>query len=218
MKRDTFRLPTVVTFISFLLIALSMVRTYGRQSATLRALDTKETIPYFIAEGTAQTGYRSSDRELAQWALAAWQRSAGKDLRFEAANESTALVRVYWAGPEDGQFGETRPLTIGKRRGAAVFIRPDVDSLGEDLAQRAKADTLLRDSIVYLTCLHELGHALGLEHTRDFRDIMYFFGYGGDITEYFGRYRAQLGSRSDISMVSGLSDADVSHIRALYDQ
>ncbi len=79
-----------------------------------------------------------------------------------------------------------------------------------------KDDLLLRDSIVYLTCLHELGHALGLPHTQDFRDIMYYFGYGGDIVYYFTRYRMQLRSRSDIASVSGLSDADVSHIRAAY--
>jgi hypothetical protein len=69
---------------------------------------------------------------------------------------------------------------------------------------------------VYLTCVHELGHALGLEHTRDFRDIMYFFGYGGDIGDYFGRYRAQIRSRPDIAKVSGLSSGDTSRLRGLY--
>jgi predicted Zn-dependent protease len=69
-------------------------------------------------------------------------------------------------------------------------------------------DALLRDTIVYLTCLHESGHALGLPHTAAFADIMYSFQYGGDIPEYFGRYRRKLTNREDIRKFSGISDAD----------
>jgi predicted Zn-dependent protease len=97
-----------------------------------------------------------------------------------------------------------------------VFIRPDTEALGPDIARLARTDALLRDTIVYLTCLHELGHALGLAHTSAFRDIMYFFGYGGDIPGFFGRYREQLRTRADIATVSGLSADDVSRVRALY--
>jgi hypothetical protein len=70
------------------------------------------------------------------------------------------------------------------------------------------ADPLLRDAIVYLTCVHETGHALGLEHTADFADIMYNFQFGGDIEEYFGRYRRLLGTREDIRKNAGMSPAD----------
>jgi hypothetical protein len=45
---------------------------------------------------------------------------------------------------------------------------------------------------------------------------MYFFGFGGDIVEYFDRYRRQLRSRSDIATVAGVSGADISRLRALY--
>jgi hypothetical protein len=195
---------------------LSTVSPAAQQPAVPGALDAKGPITYFIADGSERTGFRPPDRQLALWAMQAWQRSAAKGLRIEAAAESDALVRLYWAEPSDGQYGEMRPLMVGGRRGAAVFIRPDVESLGQDIARRAREDALLRDSIVYLTCLHELGHALGLGHTRDFRDIMYFFGYGGDIVEYFGRYRAQLRSRNDMAAASGLSDADVGRLRAMY--
>ena len=92
----------------------------------------------------------------------------------------------------------------------------DCNALGVEIAQKARSDPLLRDSIVYLTCLHELGHALGLAHTDAFADIMYFFGFGGDIVNYFGRYRAQIRVRSDIASVPGMSPADVARLRALY--
>ena len=186
------------------------------QAPRPRPLDAKRALTYFIADGSGQAGFHADDRQLALWALEAWRRSAAQALRFEPANESTALVRLYWVDANDGQYGEMRPLTVDGRPGAAVFVQPDVESLGEDLAPRARRDVLFRDSIVYLTCLHELGHALGLAHTRDFRDIMYFFGYDGEIVEYFGRYRAQLRARNDIASVSGLSDVDVRRLRAMY--
>ncbi|MEI9973452.1 MAG: matrixin family metalloprotease [Ignavibacteriota bacterium] len=101
----------------------------------------------------------------------------------------------------DGLYGETRMIDVNGERGAEVYVLPTVVPAGEK-------DQLLRDAIVYLTCVHETGHALGLEHTANFADIMYSFQYGGDIPEYFGRYRRLLASRADIRKHSGMSAAD----------
>ncbi len=188
----------------------------AQSQASLNPFDISRPILYFIGDGKGKTGFRATDTELARWALEDWQRSSGQAIRFEPAPESSALVRLYWAEPADGQYGEMQRIVVGEALGAALYIRPDMASLGPDIAERAARDPLLRDSIVYLTCVHELGHALGLRHTSDYRDIMYFFGYGGDIPEYFGRYRSQLRSRADIAKVSGLSSGDLRRLKALY--
>jgi predicted Zn-dependent protease len=81
---------------------------------------------------------------------------------------------------------------------------------------KAGEDALMRDTVVYLTCLHESGHGLGLAHTRQFEDIMYSFQFGGDIGEYFGRYRRQLSRREDIPKHTGMSAADREALLILY--
>lgn len=197
----------------------TLLLTATAAAQTLRPLDPLDAtgrVTYFIADGEPGSQYRAGDRDLAAWALAAWEKSAGGALRFVPAAEDEALVRVYWVPASAGQYGEMQALLVKGRRGAAVFIRPDTEALGPDIARLARTDRLLRDTIVYLTCLHELGHALGLAHTADFTDIMYFFGFGGDIPRFFSRYREQLRTRADIASTSGLSLADVNRVRALY--
>ena len=147
------------------------------------------------------TGCEAGDLDLARWALESWQAASQGQLHFvEAKDESSALFRFVWASPSGGLYGETVPIEVRGQRGAQIYI---VNTT------RGLTDHLLRDTIVYLTCLHESGHALGLGHTDQFADIMYYFGFGGDINEYFGRYRRKLAMREDIRKNSGLSGADI---------
>jgi hypothetical protein len=151
-------------------------------------------------ELTSSTGCQAGDPELGRWALEAWQRETGGAIVLKKSpTEDHARLRLHWANGTSSLYGETEPVMVDGKRGANIYVLPSV-APGDD--------PLLRETIVYLTCLHESGHAFGLAHTRNFADIMYSFQYGGDIAAYFGRYRVRLKTRADIAGLSGISDAD----------
>lgn len=205
---------------SFVTVVTAVFAVAGAAGAqTLRPLEPLDdgVVKYFIAPPLEDAAARPADADLAVWAFEEWQRAVGGALKLvRVSDESEALVRLYWVPAAGGQYGEMRPLMVEGRRGAAVYIRPDTTALGPDIAARARLDALFRDTIVYLTCVHELGHAFGLSHTDEFEDIMYFFGFGGDIVEFFARYRRQLKVRDDIRSASGLSEGDLMQLAALY--
>jgi hypothetical protein len=157
-----------------------------------------ETLRYWVDPCShPESGCLKGDPDLAQWALEAWAAASEGKLKVEkAASPEQARIRVHWVTPREGLYGEAV--------GGDVYVRPDA------------GQGLLRETVTYLTCLHETGHALGLSHTDGFADIMYNFQFGGDITEYFARYRRKLMRREDIRMNSGLSEADRQRLLKLF--
>ena len=165
---------------SFCAVLLFLFAAGGLRAITLR---------YWIDPCKPEAGCRLADPELAQWALEAWQTASEGKLKLERSSEpAKAQIRIHGVSAREGLYGEAV--------GGDVYVRPE------------GGEGLMRETIVYLTCLHETGHALGLSHTADFADIMYSFQYGGDIGEYFARYRRRLERREDIRKNSGMSEAD----------
>lgn len=179
-------------------------------------LDVSEPLTYFVEEGSSDSGFVGRDRDLAVWALEAWARQIDPTLELQRGPEDSATIRVYWVRAGAGLYGEMRARFVEGRRAADVFVRPDTDGLGPAIGLTAREDRLFRDTVVYLTCVHELGHAFGLPHTSAFADIMYSFQYGGDFVDYFMRFREKLEVRDDIRRASPFSAADVMALRDRY--
>jgi len=215
MKISSRHLPGAIV-LSAVVVAATATPVEGILNTPLAAysqqdvwrLDHSEPITYFIAEGSAGSGFKEGDRTLARWALEAWGRQADPPVEMVPGPEASATIRVYWVAAGAGLYGEMRGRMVEGRLAADVFVHPDTDGLGPDIAQMARLDPLFRDSVVYLTCVHELGHAFGLPHTSAFADIMYSFQYGGDFVAYFMRFREQLDVWDDIEHASPFSTAD----------
>lgn len=176
-----------------------------------------ETLTFWIEPCVPSiSGCEIGDEELARWALNAWQGETGGGVTAAPASKEAARIKIFWASGREGLYGEARGILVDGKPGAEIHIRPSLEGLGPDVSALGKRDPLFRQTVVYLTCVHELGHALRLPHTREYADIMYNFAYGGDILEYFNRYRRKLKTRSDIPANRGLSEEDARRIRLVY--
>lgn len=149
---------------------------------------------------------------LVERALKTWTEAAqGRFTLHRAASSAAAAVRVRFVR-SSGLYGEAAPRldpAIGAIRRVDVTIASEI-----------AGDRLDKALVLYLTTLHEMGHALGLPHSDDFSTIMYGFRRPDDGERYFAAYRSRLRSIDDIgsAQATGLSPEDVAALRALYDK
>ena len=164
------------------------------------------SILVWVDQANAPTGGTA----LVDRALATWTTALGRVTLHRSDVRSDAAVRVRFARSR-GEYGETRPQ-IDPRTGTIVSADVVIASdTGGD-------DPLTQRIVIYLTALHELGHALGLRHTDNFADIMYSFRRPDDGDRYFAAYRRRLRSPDDIGSngATGLSSNDLAAVRELY--
>jgi Matrixin len=189
--------------LAWLAVALSICAT----AQTPSRWPTGVSILVWVDQTNAPTGAAA----LVDRAVATWSTAVGRSVTLQRANSpANAGIRVRFARSR-GEYGETRPRVdpgTGTIRSADVVITTDT---GGD-------DPMTQRIVLYLTALHELGHALGLRHTDNFSDIMYSFRRPDDGDRYFAAYRQRLRSPDDIgsTAANGLSLRDLAAARELY--
>src|SRR5262245_35316351 len=147
---------------------------------------------------------------LVERAMKNWSDASNGQLRLvPVQTRAEAAIRIVFVS-SDNVYGEAAPR-VDPKTGFIAHADIAINSGVPD-------DPIDARIIVYLTALHELGHAIGLPHSDTFSAIMYRFRRVDDGERYFGAYRKKIRSVDDVGSdrATGLDPEDIATLRGLY--
>jgi predicted Zn-dependent protease len=133
-------------------------------------------VKVYIHTASDVPGYRANFNDMIRKSFDAWTNSSGGKLSWkEVSDRTSADVTVDWSTtvkqlPQGTEAGETNALTrLNTVTGKGIIYGARMHFLTQ-LNGASFSDTEM-----YRTCLHETGHALGLQgHSPNPADVMYY--------------------------------------------
>lgn len=117
-------------------------------------------------------------QQLLSHALAQWQMASQEYLKFvlvTPSSETLADIQIYWS--EQTTLGRDYEVGHTDRRVQGHWIRQATITLVAYPIIDRHLSSERQKQRLYSTFLHELGHALGLEHSGSERDVMHHRGW-----------------------------------------
>jgi predicted Zn-dependent protease len=165
----------------------------------IRWTQTSFPIRIFVEPGTGVRGYKESWASFIPSSLDAWCRASGNRLDYKIVHDAEdADIRVAFT-TEDLQTTEEHPGVLPS--GLTQYKPDDEHHLKVKVSVRTVSpfdnQHVFQDGEVAHICMHELGHALGLQHSTAMKDIMYFRSSDAESDGLTARDKATIASYYD---------------------